>query len=49
MNTDHLWAVIPAVCVVLLHLDTFVSDATRGVRWLIPRVLGVKGGAATWT
>ena len=46
MNPDYLWALIPAVCVVLLNLDTLVSDAARACAWVLARVLRV---GATWT
>jgi hypothetical protein len=38
MNPDHLWALVPAVGVVLLHLDTFAHDAMRVCAWLVERV-----------
>ncbi len=45
MNPDHLWALVPAVAVVLLHLDTFAADARRVCAVVLDRVLRV---GATW-
>ena len=41
MNPDHLWALVPAVGVVLLHLDTFAHDAARLCAFLLDRLLRV--------
>ncbi len=38
MNKDHLWPLLPAVGVVLLHLDTFAADACRLCAWLLDRL-----------
>jgi hypothetical protein len=34
MNRDHLWPLLPALAVVLLHLDTFAHDARRLTAWV---------------
>lgn len=38
MNSDHLWPLVPALAVVLLHLDTFAADAARLCAFVIERV-----------
>jgi hypothetical protein len=34
MNPDYYWALVPALAVVLLHLDTFSHDARRFTAFL---------------
>lgn len=41
MNPTHLWPLLPALAVVLLHLDTFADDAKRVVVAIVARVLNV--------
>ena len=38
MNPTHLWPLVPALAVVLLHLDTFADDAARLCAFVIERL-----------
>ena len=38
MNPDHLWALVPALAVVLLHLDRFWRDGVRVVGFVLDRL-----------
>ena len=38
MNPDHLWPLLPALAVVLLHLPDFARDAKRVAVAIVARV-----------